>query len=160
TGPVSGIEPPPLKWEHLVRQDHHDKVNPSLGSAVLAITSHKEPKTAQFPTRDEVSRIEVTRARRGSLPGAPEPPPLAVIKDEVKIDAILNILHKNSDDWEPVPFTPPAGIVYVSLQNGAEFKGVVRLGGYGSLQGPLSADRPGEYFKDISADDLWQLAQL
>src|SRR5262245_30947473 len=76
TGPVSGIEPPPLNWEHLVRQDRPRQSQPSLENAVLAITSHNEPKSAQFPLREEVSRIEVTRAQHVSLPGAPEPPPL------------------------------------------------------------------------------------
>jgi len=76
------------------------------------------------------------------------------------MEGILNILHRNSAAWEPVPFTPPDGKIDISFWNGSDFKGVVRLGGHGSLQGRLSADQSGEYFKDISDDDLWELTEL
>ena len=158
TSPLSGTEAMLLKWEDLARDDRPRPEQPS-GLAALASDNHVEPRTVKFANRDEVSRVFVKRVQN-TLPGMPEPAPLVVVTDPEKLDVIMNFVHRHSSGWKPVPFTPPAGTAVVSFWDGSVCKGVIRLGGYGSLQGPLSADGGGNYYRNIPDDELWDFTKL
>lgn len=115
-----------------------------------------------LPGRNEVNRIVVKRRRHDAVPAlvAEDPSPDRIITDSKRLDAVLELLHRHSSGWEPVPFTPPAGSVTVGLYDDSTYKAGVVLGGYGSLQGLLSADGGGDYYKDLPDDDLRELFRL